>query len=197
MDRYDLAVIGAGAAGLPIAAVAAQLGLRVALIERGRMGGDCLQAGCAPGTALFAAARAAMDARAAGRFGVRLAAPEIAWDAVRAHVRGVIAALAPMDSAARFTALGVTVLHGEARFLARATLEVTLADGPRRLTARHIVVAAGSRAAPPPIAGLEAVPHATNADLFDLPDVPRILLSSAAGRSSSRWRKHMLGWAAG
>ena len=75
MAEFDLAVIGAGAAGLSVTAVAAQLGLRVALIERGRMGGDCLNTGCVPSKALLAAAHAAMEARAAGRFGLRIAAP--------------------------------------------------------------------------------------------------------------------------
>src|SRR5579862_9389745 len=110
MPDYDVAVIGAGAAGLSVTAVAAQLGLKVALIERDRMGGDCLNTGCVPSKALLAAAHAAQAARAAGRFGVRVAAPEIDWAAVQAHVHGVIAAIAPQDSVARFTALGATVL---------------------------------------------------------------------------------------
>ncbi len=181
MDRFDLAVIGAGAAGLSVAAVAAQLGLRVALIERGRMGGDCLNAGCVPSKALLAAAHAAMDARAASRFGLRVAVPGIAWDAVQAHVRGVIAGIAPMDSVARFAALGVTVLQGEARFVARDTLEVALPNEPRRLIARRIVIAAGSRAVLPPIAGLAEVPHVTNETLFDLPECPTHLIILGGG----------------
>ena len=80
MARWDLAVIGAGAAGLSVTAVAAQLGLRVALIERDRMGGDCLNFGCVPSKALLAASHAAEAARVAARFGIRLAAPEIDWD---------------------------------------------------------------------------------------------------------------------
>ncbi len=93
-------MIGAGAAGLSVTAVAAQLGLRVALIERDRMGGDCLNFGCVPSKALLAASHAAEAARGAARFGIRLAAPEIDWDAVRGHVQGVIAAIAPADSEA-------------------------------------------------------------------------------------------------
>jgi len=181
MDKFDLAVIGAGAAGLSVTAVAAQLGLRVALIERGRMGGDCLNTGCVPSKALLAAAHAAMDARAAGRFGLRIPVPEVAWEAVQAHVQGVIATLAPMDSATRFTALGATVLHGEARFIGRDTLEVALPDGPRRLTARRIVIAAGSRAVLPAIAGLAEVPHVTNEALFDLPERPTHLIILGGG----------------
>jgi pyruvate/2-oxoglutarate dehydrogenase complex dihydrolipoamide dehydrogenase (E3) component len=159
---FDLAVIGAGAAGLSITAVAAQLGLRVVLIERDRMGGDCLNTGCVPSKALLAAAHAAQAGQSAGRFGVRFAAPEIDWDAVQAHVAGVIDAIAPMDSVARFEALGATVIAGEARFVGRNALMV----GDRRLTATRIVIAAGSRATVPPIPGLADVPFLTNATLF-------------------------------
>ena len=181
MAEFDLAVIGAGAAGLSVTAVAAQLGLRVALIERGRMGGDCLNTGCVPGRALLAAAHAAMDARGAGRFGLRIATPDIDWAAVRAHVHGVIAAIAPMDSVARFTGLGATVLQGQAHFIGRDSLEIALPDGPRRLTARRIVIAAGSRAVPPPLPGLSGVAHVTHETLFDLPGRPAHLLILGGG----------------
>jgi pyruvate/2-oxoglutarate dehydrogenase complex dihydrolipoamide dehydrogenase (E3) component len=177
MPEFDLAVIGAGSAGLSVTAVAAQLGLKVALIERDRMGGDCLNTGCVPSKALLAAAHAAQSARAAGRFGVRLPEPVIDWDAVRAHVTGTIAAIAPMDSEARFRALGAEVLRGEARFLDPDTLGI---DG-RRITAKRIIVAAGSRAAIPPIPGLDLVPHLTNETLFSLTRPPEHLLVLGGG----------------
>ncbi|MCW3474824.1 dihydrolipoyl dehydrogenase family protein [Limobrevibacterium gyesilva] len=177
MPDFDLAVIGAGAAGLSVTAVAAQLGLRVALIERERMGGDCLNTGCVPSKALLAAAHAVQEAQAAGRFGLRIAEPVVDWDAVQAHVQGVIAGIAPMDSEARFTAIGATVLRGHARFTGPDVLAV---DG-RRLRARRIVVAAGSRAAVPAIPGLADVPHMTNADIFGLPERPAHLLILGGG----------------
>jgi pyruvate/2-oxoglutarate dehydrogenase complex dihydrolipoamide dehydrogenase (E3) component len=149
----------------------------VALIERDRMGGDCLNTGCVPSKALLAAAHAAQSARGASRLGIRLPEPVIDWDAVRAHVTGTIAAIAPMDSEARFRALGAEVLRGEARFLDPDTLEI---DG-RRLTARRIVIAAGSRAAIPPIPGLDAVAHLTNETLFTLPQPPEHLLILGGG----------------
>src|SRR6478609_5356080 len=121
MPDFDLIVIGAGAAGLSVTAGAAQLGARVALIERGRMGGDCLNTGCVPSKALLAAAHAARAVRDAGRFGVIAPEPIIDWDRLRAHVQGVIAAIAPADSEARYRALGATVLRGEARFIDSAT----------------------------------------------------------------------------
>ncbi len=177
MPEFDLAVIGAGASGLSITAVAAQLGLRVALFERDRMGGDCLNFGCVPSKALLAASHAAQAARTAYRFGIRLPEPGIDWDAVREHVRGVIEAIAPTNSEARFRALGATVLRGEARFVAPDTLMV---DG-RRITARRIVIAAGSMAALPPIPGLDQIPYLTNATIFDLKQRPDHLLILGGG----------------
>ncbi len=177
-DSYDLAVIGAGASGLSVTAAAAQLGLKVVLIERGRMGGDCLNTGCVPSKALLAAAHAAEAARRAGRFGVRLPPPEIDWPALRAHVHGVIAAIAPNDSAQRFRALGATVIQTGARFVAPDTLAL---DGDERLRARKIVVAAGSRPAVPPIPGLDRVPFMTNETLFDLAEKPEHLLILGGG----------------
>ena len=177
MAAFDLAVVGAGAGGLSVAAVAARLGLRVALIERGAMGGDCLNAGCVPSKALLAAAHAAEAARGAGRFGIGLDAPRIAWEAVRAHVQGVIAGIAPADSVARYRALGATVIEGEARFLDPATLAV---DGTP-LSARRIVLAVGSRPLIPPIPGLDRVPFLTNETLFDLAEAPSHLLILGGG----------------
>ncbi len=176
MSEYDLAVIGAGAAGLSITAVAAQLGLRVALIERARMGGDCLNTGCVPSKSLLAAAHAAHDARAAIRFGIH-ATPRIDWDAVHDHVLGVIAAIAPTDSIARFTGLGADVIQGEASFAAPDTLVVN----GRRLTANRIVIAAGARPIAPPIPGLDTVPFLTNETLFESRPKPDHLLILGGG----------------
>ncbi len=177
MPDFDLAVIGAGAAGLSVTAVAAQLGVRVVLIERDLMGGDCLNFGCVPSKALLAASHAAQTARGAGRFGLRLPEPVVDWSAVREHVHGVIATIAPTNSEARFRALGATVLRGEARFVAPDALAI---DG-RRLTARRIVIAAGSTAVVPPIPGLDQVPHLTNTTLFDLAERPDHLLLLGGG----------------
>lgn len=177
MKDFDVAVIGAGSAGLSTAYVAAQLGLRVALIERDRMGGDCLNVGCVPSKALLAAAHAAMAVRGAGRFGVEAAAPEIRWAAVRAHVQGAIAALEPADSVRRYEGLGATVLRGEARFVGRDALDAA----GRRITARRIVIAAGSRALVPDLPGLDRVPYLTNETLFDLVEPPEHLLILGGG----------------
>jgi pyruvate/2-oxoglutarate dehydrogenase complex dihydrolipoamide dehydrogenase (E3) component len=177
MPDFDLAVIGAGAAGLSVAAGAAQLGASVVLIERHRMGGDCLNTGCVPSKALLAASHAMRGIRQAARLGISAGDPVVGWDGVRAHVQGTIATIAPVDSQARFQALGATVLRGEARFIDPATLSV---DG-RRLTARRFVIAAGSRAAVPGIDGLSTQPYWTNESLFDLTERPVHLLILGGG----------------
>jgi len=177
MADFDLIVIGAGAAGLSVAAGAAQLGARVALIERDRMGGDCLNTGCVPSKALLAAGHGVTAARNLGPFGIRFGEPIVDWEEVRAHVRDVVASIAPMDSEARFRALGVTVLRGEARFVAPDAIAVN----GRRLTGRRIVIAAGSRAAVPQIVGLDTIGFLTNATLFDLAEKPAHLLILGGG----------------
>jgi pyruvate/2-oxoglutarate dehydrogenase complex dihydrolipoamide dehydrogenase (E3) component len=177
MPDFDVVVIGAGAAGLSTAAISAGLGLKVALIERGVMGGDCLNYGCVPSKALLAAAHAAHAARRAGRFGIRLPEPEIDWQAVRAHVRGAIDAIAPTDSEARFRGMGVEVIRAPAHFVDPGTVEAA----GRRLTFRRCVIAAGSQAIVPDIPGLGPVPWLTNETVFDLEDPPGHLLILGGG----------------
>ena len=170
-------MVGAGAAGLSVTAVAAQLGLRVLLIERNRMGGDCLNFGCVPSKALLAAAHAVTAARHSVHLGIRLPEPAVDWDAVREHVHGVIAAIAPNDSEARFRALGASVVRGEARFTATDTLAV---EG-RQYSARRIVLAAGSTAAIPDVPGLDRVDYLTNTTVFDMAEPPSHLLILGGG----------------
>ncbi|MBU8545446.1 MULTISPECIES: dihydrolipoyl dehydrogenase family protein [Roseomonadaceae] len=177
MPDFDLVVIGAGAAGLSVAAIGAGLGLKVALIERGRMGGDCLNFGCVPSKALLAAAHAAASARRAGRFGIRLPEPEIDWKAIRAHVRGAIDHIAPIDSEARFRGMGVEVIHASAHFVAPDTIEAA----GRRLSFRRCVIAAGSQAIVPDIPGLGPVPWLTNETIFELEEPPGHLIILGGG----------------
>ena len=174
---HDVIVVGAGAAGLTAAGGLARLGLRVALVERGAMGGECLNTGCVPSKALIAAARRAHEVRDSGRFGIRPQEPDIDYAAVRAHVTAAIATIAPHDSVERYEAWGVEVIRGAARFLD----ERALAVAGRRLSAPRIVVAAGSRPRIPDIPGLAALPYLTNETIFDLPDLPRRLLILGAG----------------
>jgi len=178
----DVCVIGAGSGGLSVAAGASQLGQRVVLIERAKMGGDCLNYGCVPSKSLIAAARAAAAIRGAGRFGVTAGEPAVDARAVQAHVRGVIAAIAPNDSVERFTGLGVRVIQAAARF--ENENEVTAGDV--RVRARRFVIATGSSAAVPPIPGLAAdggagTPYLTNETIFDLDERPGHLLVVGGG----------------
>lgn len=173
----DICVIGAGSGGLSVAAAAAMFGVSVVLIERDRMGGDCLNVGCVPSKALIAAGARAQAVREAGRFGVTAAMPEVNYAQVQAHVAGVIAAIAPNDSVERFTALGVTVIKGQARFRDRNTVLV----GEQAVKARRFVVATGSRPAVPPIPGLEEAPFLTNETIFAQTKRPDGLLVLGGG----------------
>ena len=177
--RFDLCVIGAGSAGLTVAAGAAQMGASVVLIERGRMGGDCLNYGCVPSKSLLAAGHAAEAARQSERFGVHAGVPPIDGQRIHDHVHAVIAAIAANDSQERFEKLGVAVIRAPARFVGPDEVE---ADG-QRLRARRFVIATGSAPLIPPIAGLADVPYLTNETVFDLVQVPRHLVVIGGGPS--------------
>lgn len=173
----DICVIGAGSGGLSVAAGASQLGAATVLIEKGAMGGDCLNFGCVPSKALLSAGRAAAAVTEARRFGIRADAPAIDGAAVYAHVRGTIAAIAPNDSVERFEGLGVTVIRAAARFTGPDTLEA----GDARVRARRFVIATGSHAAVPPIPGLDSVPFLTNETIFGLGAIPGRLIVIGGG----------------
>ena len=173
----DLCVIGAGSGGLSVAAAAAAFGVPVVLIEKGKMGGDCLNYGCVPSKALLAAARHAAAPRAASAFGLQLPRAEVDFAKVHAHVHNVIAAIAPNDSTERFTGLGVQVIAGAARFTDARTVTV----GTFEIKARRFVVATGSTAAVPPIPGLEATPFLTNETIFEVKQCPEHLVIIGGG----------------
>ncbi len=174
--EFDLVVIGGGSGGLVVAAGGATLGAKVALIEKHKMGGDCLWYGCVPSKTLIKSARIAHQMRHANRWSIPAAEPRIELAAVMERVAGVIAQIQPLDSPERFRGLGVDVILGAGRFIAHDKVEV---DG-RRLTARNFVIATGSRTAVPPIPGLESVPYLTNETVFDLREnVPRLIVVGA------------------
>ena len=175
--RTDICVIGAGSAGLSVAAGASQMGADTVLIERGEMGGDCLNYGCVPSKALLAAGHAAQTIRNAGRFGVNGHEPAIDFAAVHRHVHGVIAAIAPNDSQARFEGLGVKVIRAAARFTGLDTVEA----GDQEIRARRFVVATGSSPMVPPIPGLDAVPYLTNETIFERQVQPAHLIVVGGG----------------
>jgi len=173
----DICVIGAGSGGLSVAAGASQMGARTVLVERGRMGGDCLNYGCVPSKALLAAAHAAQTVREAGRFGIAGTEPAVDFRGVHDHVHGVISAIAPHDSIERFEGLGVRVIQAEGRFTGPRELEA----GGARIRAKYFVVATGSSAGVPPIPGLADVPYLTNETIFDLVERPSHLIIVGGG----------------
>ncbi len=172
---HDVIVIGAGSAGLTVAGGLAMFGLRVALIEGGAMGGECLNTGCVPSKALIAAAARAHAAKRA-TLGVTLAAT-VDWAGVHAHIHEAIATIAPHDAPARFEALGVEVIRARARFRDARTLLA----GDRELHAPRIVIATGSRPAIPLIEGLAEIPYLTNETLFALDRLPEHLIVLGGG----------------
>ena len=175
--RPDLCVIGAGSGGLSVAAAAAAMGVAVVLIEKGEMGGDCLNYGCVPSKALIAAGRTAQTMREAERFGVHAAEPRVSMADVRKHVRGVIDGIAPNDSEERFKAMNVRVIRAAAKFTGPDRLEA----GGFEVRARRFVIATGSAPAVPPIPGIELTRYLTNETLFDLDDLPHRLVIIGAG----------------
>ncbi len=179
MDQIecDICIIGAGSAGLSLAAGAAQMGANVVLIEGHKMGGDCLNFGCVPSKALIAAARHAHGMTDGAAFGIAPVAPQIDYAAAKDRVRRVIEAIAPVDSQERFEGLGVRVIRKYARFVSETEVEA----GDARITARRFVVASGSRPFVPPIPGLEGVPHHTNETIFDLRERPEHLIVIGGG----------------
>lgn len=177
MIETDLCIIGAGSGGLSLAAGAAQMGARVVLIEGGQMGGDCLNTGCVPSKALLAAAKQAHAMTTGARFGITPVVPQVDFAAVKDHVARTIAAIAPMDSQERFEGFGVEVIRGWARFTSTDEVEV----GGQRIRARRFVIATGSVAAIPPIAGIETVPFLTNETIFALRAAPSHLIILGGG----------------
>lgn len=159
----DLCVIGAGSGGLSVAAAAAAFGRQVVLIEKHKMGGDCLNYGCVPSKALIAAGKRAHLMQTSEPFGIQNVTPKIDHRAVHDHVKSVIAAIAPNDSVERFTGLGVQVLLGAGQFKDKRTVVV----GEHEITARRFVIATGSAPFVPPIPGVDDVAYFTNETIFD------------------------------
>jgi len=164
--RFDrnLIVIGAGAGGLVTALIGATVKARVTLIEKGEMGGDCLNTGCVPSKALIRSARAAHEIRTAAAYGIAPAEPDVRFGELIERIHRIIAEIAPADSVERYTSLGVDVRKGHARLVDPWTVEI---DGGERLTARAIVIAAGGEPALPPIPGLAESGYLTSDSMWE------------------------------
>lgn len=177
IHEVDLCVIGAGSAGLSVAYGASHLGRSVVLFEREAMGGDCLNTGCVPSKALIKAAKIAHSRAQGAEFGIAPTEASVDFEAVKAHVQGVIDQIAPVDSVERYSGFGVTVITEDARFEDKRTI---VSDN-HIVRAKRIVVAAGSRAAAPPIPGLCDVPYLTNESIFQVSSLPKHLMIIGSG----------------
>ena len=182
-SNYDLVVIGGGTAGLVSAAGAASLGARVALVERDKLGGDCLYRGCVPTKTLVKSARVAHLVRHSEEYGVLSGGPEVDFPAVMDRMERVIAEAGEHDSPERFRGLGVDVYQEEARFEAPDLIAV---DG-RRLKARSAIVATGSHPTAPPVEGLEEVGYLTNVEALRLRRLPRSMIIVGSGPIGSEF----------
>jgi pyruvate/2-oxoglutarate dehydrogenase complex dihydrolipoamide dehydrogenase (E3) component/uncharacterized membrane protein YdjX (TVP38/TMEM64 family) len=174
---YDLLVIGGGSAGLVSAYIGSAVKAKVALVESGAMGGDCLNTGCVPSKALIRAARAAHEIRTAERFGVTSGEPQVDFARVMGHVHQAIAGVEPHDSVERYTQLGVDVHQAHARL--KTPWEVAV--GGQTLSARHIVIATGARPNVPPLPGIETARVLTSENLWTLDELPERLVVLGGG----------------
>lgn len=174
---YDLVIIGGGSAGLVVASAAAQIKAKVALVERERLGGECLYYGCVPSKSLIHAARTAYDVQHADRFGVHTQPPQINFAEAIGHVQKVISTIEVHDSPERFESLGVEVIFGNGQFCDRNTFEVN----GRALKARAFVVSTGSRPFLPAVDGLQEAGYITNKTVFSRTEQPESLVVIGAG----------------
>ncbi|HUW36605.1 MAG TPA: FAD-dependent oxidoreductase [Rhodocyclaceae bacterium] len=182
--RFDrnLVVIGGGSAGLVTSYIAAAVRAKVTLIEKHRMGGDCLNTGCVPSKALIRSARLLSHIARAAEFGIDGARAEFSFARVMERVQRVVQTVAPHDSVARYTELGVDVIEGSARIVSPWEVEVTRKDGvSERLSTRAIVIAAGAQPFVPPIPGIEQVAYLTSDTVWNLRELPRRLLVLGGG----------------
>ena len=182
--RFDrnLVVIGAGSAGLVAAYIAAAVKAKVTLVEKHRMGGDCLNTGCVPSKALLKTAKIISQIRNSAKYGIKQSSVEFDFADVMDRVQRVIRTIEPHDSAARYAGLGVECLQGDAKIISPWAVEVTGTDGEKQtLTTRSIVIAAGARPFVPPIPGIERMDCLTSDTVWGLRQLPPRLVVLGGG----------------
>ncbi|MGJ0517151.1 MAG: dihydrolipoyl dehydrogenase family protein [Methylomicrobium sp.] len=178
---YNMAVIGAGSAGLVASYIAAAVKARVILIEKHRMGGDCLNTGCVPSKALIRTTRLIALGKRSAEFGIQRMRAEFDFGEIMERVQMVIKTVAPHDSIERYTGLGVDVAIGSARLISPWTIEMANETGTHHITARSIVIAAGARPLIPPIPGLDQTGYLTSDTIWNLRKAPKRLLVLGGG----------------
>ncbi len=178
---YNLLVIGAGSGGLVSAYIAAAVKAKVALIEKHKMGGDCLNTGCVPSKALLRSARFLAQANKAESLGMRAVKVDFRFADLMQRVQRVVKTVEPHDSVERYTQLGVDCVQGEARITSPWTVEVDTANGTRKLSAKSLVIAAGARPFVPPIPGIDEVGYLTSDDVWELRHLPKRLVVLGGG----------------
>jgi pyruvate/2-oxoglutarate dehydrogenase complex dihydrolipoamide dehydrogenase (E3) component/uncharacterized membrane protein YdjX (TVP38/TMEM64 family) len=178
---YNMVVIGAGSAGLVSAYIAAATRAKVALVEKHRMGGDCLNTGCVPSKALIRSARLLSHIARSREFGIARASAEFDFAEVMQRVQRVVTAIEPHDSVERYTALGVECIAGTARITSPWTVEVATGGGTRTLSTKNIVIAAGARPFVPPIPGLAEIGYLTSDTVWNLRVAPKRLVVLGGG----------------
>jgi dihydrolipoamide dehydrogenase len=178
---YNMVVIGAGSAGLVSAYIAAATKAKVALIEKHRMGGDCLNTGCVPSKALIRSAKLLSHVARSKEMGIAEASARFDFADVMERVQRVVKAIEPHDSVERYTGLGVECVEGTARITSPWTVEVQTAAGPKTLTTKNIVIAAGARPFVPPIPGLAEVGYLTSDTVWNLRELPKRLVVLGGG----------------
>ena len=178
---YNLVVIGAGSAGLVSAYIAAATKAKVALVEKHRMGGDCLNTGCVPSKALIRSAKLLSHIARSKEFGIREARAECDFAEVMDRVARVVTTVAPHDSVERYTSLGVDCIEGTAKITSPWTVEVDTRDGNKTLATKNIVIAAGARPFVPPIPGIEEVGYLSSDTVWSLRELPKRLVVLGGG----------------
>lgn len=175
-DR-DIVVIGAGSAGLVASYIAAAVRARVTLVEREKMGGDCLNTGCVPSKALIRAAKSVKEIQQASRFGVEAGEPRVDFARVMGHVQMAIRDVEPHDSPERYRSLGVDVVEGEARLMSPWRVRI----GNQELTTRHVIIASGARPHVPDLPGIDDIAVLTSDNLWQLETLPKRLVVLGGG----------------
>ena len=182
--RFDrnLVVIGGGSAGLVTSYIAAAVKAKVTLVEKHKLGGDCLNTGCVPSKALIRSAKFLSHVARSQEFGIKSARAEVDFADVMNRVQSVIKAIEPHDSAERYTELGVDVVQGAAKIVSPWEVDITREDGStQRLSTRSIVIATGARPFVPPIPGIEQVGYLTSDNVWDLRELPQRMVVLGGG----------------